>query len=291
MNWTVRLGNLNNWPVSKLISTTKWGGWSLVCLYISLLSGVIVGLQYNLSEPFYSTAALDLLIPYGRYFRSLHFYSSQFFFFFSVIHFIVAFNKTESYSNNRRILLVLTLPTILLLLFTGYVLRNDSTGSSAGMIAENILLATPVLGSIFNDLLFSITDHGMQRVYLHHVISFDLLLLILAWEHLRRYPVKVSHHSLFIILVLAFSIFISAPIDPEELGRFYITGPWFFLGLQELLRYLPPFVAGIIIPGFFLTALLTLSKSHRWFTHLLSVICVGLLAYLVLSIIALLAHG
>lgn len=291
MNWTACLGHLKKWPVSELIINIKWGSWSLICLYISLLSGVIVGLQYDLSEPFYSTAALDLLIPYGKYFRSLHFYSSQFFFLFAVIHYIVAFNKTDSYSNNRRILLVLTLPTSLLLLFTGYVLRNDSTGASAGVIAENILLATPLIGSIFNELLFSITNHGMQRVYLHHVISFDLLLLILAWEHLRRYPVKISHYPLLITLVLSFSIFISAPMDPEELGRFYITGPWFFLGLQELLRYLPPFIAGIVIPGFFLMVLIIFSKSHRWFSRLLTVICVWLLVYTVLTVIALLAHG
>ncbi len=291
MNWTACLGHLKKWPVAELIINIKWGSWSLICLYISLLSGVIVGLQYDLSEPFYSTAALDLLIPYGKYFRSLHFYSSQFFFLFAVIHYIVAFNKTDSYSNNRRILLVLTLPTSLLLLFTGYVLRDDSTGSSAGVIAENILLATPLIGSIFNELLFSITNHGMQRVYLHHVISFDLLLLILAWEHLRRYPVKISHYPLLITLVLSFSIFVSAPMDPEELGRFYITGPWFFLGLQELLRYLPPFIAGIVIPGFFLMVLIIFSKSHRWFSRLLTVICVWLLVYTVLTVIALLAHG
>ena len=291
MNWATPLEHLKKWPISQLIGNTQWGGWSLICLYISLFSGVIVGLQYDLSEPFYSTTALDLLIPFGRYFRSLHFYSSQFFFLFAVIHYIIAFNKTESYSHNRRILLVLTLPTILLLLFTGYVLRNDSTGASAGIIAENILLSIPVAGSILNDLLFSITDHGMQRVYMHHVISFDILLLILAWDHLRRYPVEVSNYPLLIALVLAFSIFIAAPIDPEELGRFYITGPWFFLGLQELLRYLPPLVAGVLIPGFFLLILVLLFRSHRWFARLLVFICIWLLIYMLLSIIALTTHG
>ena len=291
MNRTSPLEHLKGWPISRLIGDIKWGSWSLICLYISLFSGVVVGLQYDLSEPFYSTTALDLLIPFGKYFRSLHFYSSQFFFLFAVVHYIIAFNKTESYSHNRRIMLVLTLPTILLLLFSGYVLRSDSTGSSAGMIAENILLSIPLAGSILNDLLFSISDHGMQRVYMHHVISFDVLLLILAWDHLRRYPIEISSYPLLIALVLTFSIFIGAPIDPEELGRLYITGPWFFLGLQELLRYLPPFVAGVLIPGFFLLVLALLFRSHRWFARLLAFICIWLLGYMLLSIIALTTHG
>jgi quinol-cytochrome oxidoreductase complex cytochrome b subunit len=291
VNWTASYERLKRSPLFALVLSTKWGAWSLVCLYLSLFSGIAVGLQYDLSEPFYSTVALDLLIPYGKYFRSLHFYSSQFFFFFAVIHYICALDKTGSYSNSRRILLVLTLPVILVLLFTGYVLRGDSTGASAGMIAEHILLALPAVGRILNEMLFSISDHGMQRVYLHHVISFDILLLILAWDHLRRYPVKLSSYIMLTAIVLSFSIFIDAPLDPEELGRFYITGPWFFLGLQELLRYLPPVTAGVLIPCFFVVLLAMLSHSHRWFMPMLGCIAAWLLIYLLLSISALLTHG
>ena len=291
MNWTASSVQLKKSPLAQLLGSIEWGAWSLVCLYISLLSGIIVGLQYDLSEPFYSTAALDVLIPYGTYFRSLHFYSSQFFFLFAVLHYALVLKKTVTYTHSRRILLVLTLPVILLLLFTGYVLRSDSTGASAGMIAENILLAIPVFGSVLNELLFSITDNGMQRVYLHHVISLDFLLLILAWDHLRRYPVRISGYLLLIAVILSFSIFVEAPMDPEELGRFYITGPWFFLGLQELLRYLPPVIAGVLLPGFFILLLTMLPGPQRWFLLLLSGVGLLLLAYLLLSISALITHG
>jgi len=291
MSWAGCWDYLRKSPPGVKLENARWGAWSLICLYISLLSGIVVGLQYDLAAPFYSTAALDVLVPYGKYFRSLHFYSSQFFFFFAVLHYIIVFDKTDEYPQKRRIHLVLTLPTIVILLFTGYVLRNDSTGSSAGLIAENILLAIPVVGSILNEMLFSITEHGMQRVYLHHVISFDLLFLLFAWDHLRRYPVRISHHPLLIGVVLVYSIFIAAPIDPEELGRFYITGPWFFLGLQELLRYLPPFIAGVLIPGIFIVALTFLTRSHRWFFRLLTFIAVWLMLYLLLSLLALTSHG
>ena len=291
MNQRSRIQWFANLPLVSRFINAPWGSWGLVSLYISLFSGVIVGIQYNGSTPFYSTASLDLLVPYGAYFRSLHFYSSQFFFLFIVIHYIVIFNKTEQYSAYRRILLVLSMPTILILLFTGYVLRSDSTGSSAGIIAENILLAVPLIGTVLNETLFSIAEHGMQRVYLHHVISFDLLLLLLAWDHLRRYPVRLSHHLLFITFVLIFSIFIAAPMDPEELGTFYITGPWFFLGLQELLRYLHPFIAGIIVPATLILALVMLDKSHPWFRRILIFIMSWLLLYLLLSLLALTTHG
>ena len=291
MSWLKRAEDRTSWSLYHKIVNARWGGWSLICLYISLLSGIVVGIQYNEAEPFYSTVALDVLVPYGQYFRSLHFYSSQFFFLCAVIHFIIIFNKTGDYSNKRRISLVLTLPTILVLLFTGYVLRADSTGASAGMIAENIIRSVPLIGSVLNEMLFAISTHGMQRVYLHHVISFDLLFLFLAWDHLRRYPVKLSHHPIILALVLSFSIFIAAPIDPEELGIFYITGPWFFLGLQELLRYITPFIAGIVVPGLFVLALTLLTRSSRWYPQLLLFIGSWLFFYLLFSIIALTAHG
>lgn len=264
----------------------RWGAWALVSLYISLFSGIIVGLQYDYQTPFYSTTAIDLLVPYGRFFRSLHFYSSQFFFFFSSIHLIAIFKKTEKYSRREWIQLTTTLPLILLLLFTGYVLRADSTGSSAGTIAENIIRACPLIGASINNLLFSIADTGLRKVYLHHVIVLDLVLLLCAWNHLRIYRLTGKDYSAMVGPMLLFSILISAPIEPEHLGTRYISGPWFFLGLQELLRYLHPVFAGIVIPGLFVIGLFAAHPAgprHRVF---LSALGLGFCLYATLSAIA-----
>lgn len=264
----------------------SWGAWALVGLYISLFSGIIVGLQYDYQTPFYSTTAIDLLVPYGRFFRSLHFYSSQFFFFFSSIHLIAIFKKTEKYSRREWIQLTATLPLILLLLFTGYVLRADSTGSSAGTIAENIIRACPLIGASVNNLLFSITDTGLRKVYLHHVIVLDLVLLLCAWNHLRIYRLNGQEHSALVGLMFLFSVLVSAPIEPEHLGTRYISGPWFFLGLQELLRYLHPLLAGIVIPGLFLLALFGAHPAGTRLRWTLSALGLGLCLYAILSVLA-----
>ena len=42
--------------------------------------------------------------------------------------------------------------------------------------------------------------------------------------------------------------------------------PWYFLGLQELLHYFPPVVAGVLIPALVVLALIAdslLSHQHR----------------------------
>lgn len=277
--------------LSSLFKMIKWGDWCLICLYISLVSGIIVGLQYDVAEPFYSTAALDALTPFGFYFRSLHFYSSQLFFLLAIAHYLSVFNKAESLDTKRWTYLILTLPVALILLFTGYVLRGDATGTSAGMIAEHILISVPIIGGTLNNFLFSITDHGMQRVYMHHVISFDLLFLLFAWDHLRKYRIKMSNYLFFTTIVLVFSVFVSAPLDSEELGIFYVTGPWFFLGLQELLRYLPPFIAGFLIPVFMILSIILLRKRNRSFYPLLVFVIIWLTGYLLLTILALTTHS
>jgi menaquinol-cytochrome c reductase cytochrome b/c subunit len=61
------------------------------------------------------------------------------------------------------------------------------------------------------------------------------------------------------ILLVAISLFWDAPLeglaDPMHTPN-PAKAPWYFLGLQELLHYFPPFVAGVIIPGFVVMALI-----------------------------------
>ncbi|MCI5132639.1 MAG: hypothetical protein D3904_14270, partial [Candidatus Electrothrix sp. EH2] len=56
-----------------LLFSIRWGGHTLISLYISILSGLIIGLQYNPAEPFYSTATIELIVPFGSFWRSLHY--------------------------------------------------------------------------------------------------------------------------------------------------------------------------------------------------------------------------
>ncbi len=265
----------------------RWGNFSLISLYISVLSGVVVGLQYDPATPLYSVSTLDMLVPYGAYFRSLHFYSSQIFFLFCLCHLIATFEKTADYSSKQWIMLTATLPVVILILFTGYVLRGDATGFSAGMIAEAILLDIPFIGKNINDLFFSITDNGMKRIYINHIIGFGVLWGWLAWSHVRKYRVAFSHHVTLTISILIFSILIAAPFEADHLGVFHINGPWFFLGLQELLRYLPSILAGVIYPASLIVAIALLQKKNRFFTPLLTYIIFWLFTYGILTILAL----
>ena len=155
------------------------------------------------------------------------------------------------------------------------------------MIAESILLDIPFIGDGLNDLLFSISDDGMKRVYVNHIISFGLLWGWMVWAHVKKYSVSFEKNVALTIGILLFSVCIAAPFEPDHLGVTYISGPWFFLGLQELLRYLAPIVAGIFIPAILLLALFFLQKQNPFFRFWLYLILLWLLSYAALTMVAL----
>lgn len=257
---------MNRWPGRfwQYLLAYRWGGGSLAALYVSILSGVVLSWQFDAAEPYYSSASLELVVPLGSFWRACHFYSSQLFFLMLLGHFLVVLLKrrlaaiaggdaaSDEVGRGARPeswgRLYLTLPFSLLLLFTGYVLRGDATGYSAGMIGENITLALPLAGDLLNQLLFNVSQAGMRVVYANHLIGLVVVAGGLAWPHLRRYRISIGDHGWLVAALLGFALLVPAPFDPFRVGDFHIVGPWFFIGVQELLRYLQPFWGGIVFP-------------------------------------------
>jgi hypothetical protein len=82
---------------------------------------------------------------------------------------------------------------------------------------------------------------------------------------LMAYPHLLVREAIaFQVLVIAMvilSLFWDAPL--EQLANPLLTpnpakAPWYFLGLQELLHFFPPFVAGILIPTLVVIALIVI---------------------------------
>ncbi|MDR0477820.1 MAG: cytochrome b N-terminal domain-containing protein [Desulfobulbaceae bacterium] len=240
-----------------------WGAMALISLYVSVASGIIVALQYQPGNAYQSVVMLDQLVAHGAFVRSLHFYASQAFFLLLIAHFLATTPRFVEMDRAEYLRLTTVLPVTILLLFTGYVLRADNTGASAGRIAESIILAIPFIGKSCNSLFMAISSHGLGRIFLHHLVTLNVLLLLLAWRHLHRYRVGTGDYLWLAALLAMFSAFVPAPLDPDRLGTVSITGPWFFLGIQEALRYLPTLVAGIGLPAGFFIALAFLPQYPR----------------------------
>ena len=74
----------------------------------------------------------------------------------------------------------------------------------------------------------------------------------------------IAFQVLMIAMVIT-ALFWDAPL--EQLANPLLTpnpakAPWYFLGLQELLHFFPPFVAGILIPTLVVVALVVIPYVH-----------------------------
>ena len=275
--------------VTVFLSSVRWGGHALISLYISVLSGLVLGLQYNVAEPFYSTATIELIVPFGSFWRSLHYFSSQAFMLLLLAHLLIILWRkapTPAYRFTRGAWLRLSasVPVALTLLFTGYILRGDATGDAAGAIAENITRSLPLLGAYLNKLLFDGNVAGVQKVYLNHMIGLMVLGGFAVWPHLRRYTASWGNHLPLTLGLILLSPLLRTPLERDHFGLLHINGPWFFLGLQELLRYIPVFWAGIVVPSIFVGALLFLPQEGRFRRAAFWFMGAWLLVYTVLSV-------
>lgn len=82
---------------------------------------------------------------------------------------------------------------------------------------------------------------------------------LMAYPHLLVREAIVF--EVLIIAMVLIALFWDAPL--EQLANPLLTpnpakAPWYFLGLQELLHFFPPFVAGILIPTLVLLALIVI---------------------------------
>ena len=118
-----------------------------------------------------------------------------------------------------------------------------------------------------------------------------------VWPHLVFKELVVMLFVTFILIVI--SLLFNAPL--EELANPTDTpnpakAPWYFLGLQELLVYFDPWIAGVLLPGIIVIGLMALpyldhrqvvsgvfSYSNRQFA--VTVFCLGLVMWFALIVI------
>src|SRR5215467_10491941 len=104
--------------------------------------------------------------------------------------------------------------------------------------------------------------------------------------------------EILVIAMVVIALFWDAPL--EQLANPLLTpnpakAPWYFLGLQELLHFFPPFVAGILIPTLVVIALIVIPYfnvniegralwAYRPAEHLRTILIVVLILLLFLAV-------
>jgi quinol-cytochrome oxidoreductase complex cytochrome b subunit len=261
------------------------GGTAIFLMLILGVTGIMEMFYYvpNPQEAAFSVQTIAYHVPFGGFIRNLHYWSAQLLLIVSAVHLLrVIF--TAAYSHPRRFnyLLGLGLFVLAILLdFTGYILRWDVDICYPLVTGTNLLKTIP----LFGDFLYRVAIGGgeacntaLLRFYTWHIFGLTLPVLILGFWHafrvrrdggiavpppqLRENNERLSRDVLirremlqiFVvgILLVLMSSFLPAPIAAAMTGKPVVTekarAPWFFLWVQQMLKWGDPFIFGVLIP-------------------------------------------
>jgi quinol-cytochrome oxidoreductase complex cytochrome b subunit len=271
------------------------GGLAVFLCLVLLVTGLLEMYYYipSVERAAATIQEITFLVPYGGLVRSLHFWSAQALVMVTAVHLLrVVF--TGAFTKPRRFnyLLGLGLFVIVLLLdFTGYVLRWDEGIRWALIAGTNLLGSVPKIGEGLVRFVSGNLEPGpamLIRFYAWHLFGLAILGGIVMIWHLFRVRrdggiaapsvaqvsnlhtnERISRAELLrreVIAMLAaggilllFATFIPAPIE-QPMSSTLVSlaesrAPWFFLWVQELLKIGDPFLWGVAAP---LTVLLLL---------------------------------
>jgi quinol-cytochrome oxidoreductase complex cytochrome b subunit len=302
-------------------------------VFLTLVLGVTGVLELFYYSPTPESAALSVqtisyLVPFGGLIRNIHFWAAQLLLIVSAIHLIrVVF--TGSYAPPRRFnyLLGLALFVLAVLLdFTGYILRWDQGIQWALVVGTNLIKTIPILGERLYIILMGGTQPGagtLIRFYAWHLFGLSFVaVIVMVWHAfrvrrdggialpppgLRTDHERISRFELVRREVLAMlftgaaliilSAFVPAPIAApiKEISAFAVdsSAPWFFLWVQQMLKWGDPFLWGVAVPLILLIIIALIpyvlplpapSELGRWFpkSNRRAQIVLGLIALMVI---------
>lgn len=261
------------------------GGISVFLVLVLILTGILE-MFYYIPTPegaAISIQSLTYLVPFGGFIRGLHYWAAQLLVASVTIHFIrVIF--TGAYYRPRRLNYLLGLSLLVLVLFldfSGYVLRWDEGIHWALVAGTNLIKTIPLVGAWLYNLVMGgsgVSGASLIRFYAWHIFGLTLILIGIGIWHLFRVrrdggiavpPPKlriedqrISRDELVqreilatilvaIMLILLASFWpapIAAPLGTTAGTTIDLRAPWFFLWIQQLLRWGDPLTFGVLLP-------------------------------------------
>jgi quinol-cytochrome oxidoreductase complex cytochrome b subunit len=257
-------------------------------VFLALVVGVtgILEMFYYIPTP--EQAALSIqtityLVPFGGLVRNLHYWSAQLLILVMGVH-LARVVLTGAYAPPRRFNYLLGLALLVaavFLDFTGYILRWDQGIQWALVVGTNLVRTVPWLGTTLYSVVTGGSELGASsivRFYTWHVFALALGFVVLTvWHifHVRRDggiavppPALRTDHEripraelvrreLLAALLTAAALLLLSALQPAPIAPPIadISGtsadaraPWFFLWVQQMLRWGDPFLFGVVLP-------------------------------------------
>ncbi|MGD9900335.1 MAG: cytochrome b N-terminal domain-containing protein [Calditrichaceae bacterium] len=268
-----------------------WGEISLSSLVLALISGLLLIPVYISGEdPFRSISQFISDGYMGVFLHGFHSYAGDIFLISTIIHVIEYLLKKsyQSYTLKSWGLLIILFIISILTIFSGFLSIGSKESFSAVHIFDGILQTLPVIGNTLSNFLLQSdrSETPLAVIYTHHAATFSILSVILTYVHIRRLK---SERYAFVYTIIVISFF--TIVFPVKLGFRpdavieVVKGPWYFIGLQELLAWLPVSIAGLVFPSLILIALYLLPAAKKLEKSVLYFILLMIIIYMIESII------
>lgn len=279
---------------SRFRYTLGTGGLAIYLIFVLFITGLLEMYYYipTPSQAAISVETITTLVPFGSLVRNLHFWSAQFLVIIVTIH-LLRVTLTGAYAPPRRFNYLLGLGLLILVLlldFTGYMLRWDEGIRWALVVGTNLLKTIPFIGGSVYQFVIGSSEPGastLARFYTWHIFGLTLGAVILVVWHIfrvrrnggiavppptgRQDKTRITRYELLqreilamiiasVVLIL-FALVVPAPIGGPFSGSNALAGdsraPWFFIWIQQLLKLGNPFLFGVLTP-ILLVVILTL---------------------------------
>ncbi len=202
-----------------------------------MVSGILLAIPYDVDEAYASISLIMLINPAATLFRNMHYWSANFFLVFTLIHIWDHFSRKTKLRIKPGIWLRLSIGVLIILLamLTGFLLKADADSLQARRILNDLMDGIPYIGSLLSASLLGTSD-SLQVIYVHHIATFTLFIAIIIMEHNRTIWPGLKETVWVTIFILIFSLLFNTPLH-DNLNP-VIKGPWYFVGLQEILHWL-----------------------------------------------------
>jgi quinol-cytochrome oxidoreductase complex cytochrome b subunit len=283
---------MNLQKLKKFVQFDTAGWIASSALLLCAISGVLLAIPYDFTRAHQSVSEILLFNPTGTFIWNFHYWSAELFLIFFLLHIYDHLKKsTDVNIRKRRTWLILCLVVIFAgyEMLSGFILKGDAAGIQARRILASLLRSIPVLGKMLSSA-FAGSDDNWQIIYIQHVATGTIFLFIGIYEHVKTLWPKLKTFVVMLLIVAAFSLFLRAPMGLPESTQ--IKGPWFFIGIQELLHFTSHPGLVVLLFLIILVALFQLPVLHRQWRSIVKkgLFAVGIV-YLLVTIMVFLFRG
>lgn len=213
------------------------GEAALASFVFCALSGVLLLPVFDAHESALKIAQWLLVNPGATLLRNAHYWTAQ-----AVLVLVMLHVWDHLRGGTERwvkpgvwLRLVISLPAIAFLMLSGFLLRGDADAQQAWRLLEQMLGLIPVVGELISQFMLGHDEGALTLVSVQHAATATCIVWLAIVEHTRRMVGGVRAMGLIAVATGVLAGVLSAGLH-DGLSQ-TMKGPWYFLGLQELLHW------------------------------------------------------